>query len=1069
MKAHSILGLALVLALSPLNPTFAQGKPKPASNANIIARSIGLYKAGKFAEAQKPLEARIQQEKVSAERVKLQNALADVHYSWAEHLESQSDWKGAIAHYLLAYATDKTLRQRDAGADLNSIGVVYDTLNIREEALRYYSMALSLARVAKDRTGEARTLSNIGAMYGKASRYKEALRYYNLALPLWHEVKDSMGEAMTLHNMGVAYSGLNRYEEALRYYNLALPLRREARDQLGEAMTLNNMGAVYINGKRHEEALRSYNSALSLAREIKDRTGEANALNNIGAAYNSLSRYQEALRYYNLALPLLREVKDHGNEAMTLGNIGVVYDSLDRHEEALRYYNLALPLAREIKDRREESAMLHNIGAVYNSLGRYQEALRYYNLALPIRREVKDRVGEGMTLGNIGAVYNSLNRPEESLRYYNMALSLAREVKDRTGEANTLNNIGLVYDNLSRSEEALRYYNMALPLSREVKDRTGETITLSNMMWAHKSQGQNQLAILFGKQAVNVLQSVRNDNQGLDKKSQQVYLEGIKAPYETLSALLIESGRLPEAEQVSRMLKQSETFDFVRGVSEQAGTTETLSLSPTERDYIARYDTLGTQVATVGDRIAALEKIPEAARTAQQKADLEQLYSDSEAINGRFEVFRKELVAAFGAVTPDLEKVDVAASDEWQRALETVSEGTGKQTALLTTVVAPDALYVILTTSTTRLRFSTTIKSADLNTLINRFRIALTNPRLDPQRDAQRLWKIVFCNGDLEKALQAANVKVALWSLGGSLRYVPIDALHDGTTYLVGRERLNIVTTTTSKSYFKAPTDGQALGVGTSHAFEVNLKDEGGTVVETLPFSALTQVPTEVRGIIHDEADGGTGPLDGRILLEGDFNASQLQAQLRRGFRTVHIATHFRLMPGDAQKSFLLLGDGNPLPVFDWKVKMPLKNVELLTLSACETGLGADNSPKGATSSSPTGAEVGSLGEVAQLQGAAAVIVSLWSVNDSSTSQLMRDFYTKWRQNPTAGKGEALRQSQRDLLGITAPIPNDDQRGMLLIGVLPGLNVAPPFIPDPNHPFAHPSYWAPFTLIGNWR
>ena len=513
------------------------------------------------------------------------------------------------------------------------------------------------------------------------------------------------------------------------------------------------------------------------------------------------------------------------------------------------------------------------------------------------------------------------------------------------------------------------------------------------------------------------------------------------------------------------MLTQSETFDFVRRDAAQSGVAETLTLTALEQDYLARYDKLGIEAATVGERIAALELLPAASLSATQKTNLDQLYQDREAIEGRFELFRRELVAAFGAVTPDLNSVDVAASAAWQKALERVSEQTGKKTALLTTVIAPETFYVIVTTPTARLRFSHAIKSGDLNALVNRFRQQLTNPELDPQSAAQQLWQIVFCDGQLESALQAANVEVALWSLGGSLRYVPLDALHDGTTYLVARPRLNVVTTTVSKDYFDAPQGGRALGVGTSKAWQVELKDGAGAAIETVPFGALTQVPAEVRGIIGDAQDGGIGPLPGQILLEGDFNETNLQSQLRRGAKTVHVATHFRLQPGDAQKSFLLLGDGSALPVLGWKVKMPLKNVELLTLSACETGLGGD-ALQIAGKTEVTGAEVGSLGEVAQLQGAEAVIVSLWSVADSSTSLLMRDFYARWQAHPEAGKGVALRDAQRALLGVEAAVEIGKTRGATRAAT--GTD-APLFVRDEKQPFTHPFYWAPFTLIGNWR
>ena len=661
--------------------------------------------------------------------------------------------------------------------------------------------------------------------------------------------------------------------------------------------------------------------------------------------------------------------------------------------------------------------------------------------------------------------YGNLNQHGKALKFFIQALPINRLIGDRQSEATTLTNIGGTFSSLGQPATALGFYNQALTIFRAVRDRQAEATTLGNIQLAYQAQKQPKLAILYGKQSVNIRQSIRRDIAGLSKASRDAYLQDNKSTYETLAALLIEQGRLTEAEQVSRMLKQGETFDFVRRDATQSGESEALTLSPLERDYIARYDKLGTEAATVGDRIEAIENVSETARTKEQSALLETLYTQREAIDGRFEVFRKELVAAFGKVTPDLQTVDVAASDAWQKALGKVSEQTGKKTALMTTVVAPDRFYVLVTTPTARLHFSAPIKSGDLNALVNRFRTALTNPKIDPQDEAKALWKIVFCGGELETALEAANVQVALWSLSGSLRYVPLDALHDGSAYLVARPRLNIVMTTTSKDFFEAPVGGKALAVGTSHAFDVEVKDPNGAP-EKMSFAALTQVPGEVRGIIHDDADGGTGPLDGQILLDSDFNALGLQAQLRRGVRTVHVATHFRLRPGDSQQSFLLLGDGNALPVFDWKVKMPLKNVELLTLSACETGLGGD-APQDNVKAEETGAEVGSLGEVAQLQGASAVVVSLWSVDDNSTSLLMRDFYTRWRADPTDGKGEALRQAQRALLGselvTTAPGPvrgprrEDDGKGPQF------------FEPDPKHPFAHPYFWAPFTMIGNWR
>jgi CHAT domain-containing protein len=80
----------------------------------------------------------------------------------------------------------------------------------------------------------------------------------------------------------------------------------------------------------------------------------------------------------------------------------------------------------------------------------------------------------------------------------------------------------------------------------------------------------------------------------------------------------------------------------------------------------------------------------------------------------------------------------------------------------------------------------------------------------------------------------------------------------------------------------------------------------------------------------------------------------------------------------------------------------------------------------------------------------------------------MRDYYARWQQTPRQGKGEALREAQRALLGFKTFVPESEKRrGMTLI-TSDGKS-APPFIKDSQHPYSHPFYWAPFTMVGNWR
>ena len=174
----------------------------------------------------------------------------------------------------------------------------------------------------------------------------------------------------------------------------------------------------------------------------------------------------------------------------------------------------------------------------------------------------------------------------------------------------------------------------------------------------------------------------------------------------------------------------------------------------------------------------------------------------------------------------------------------------------------------------------------------------------------------------------------------------------------------------------------------------------------------------------------------------------------------MHIASHFVFKPGDDSQSYLLLsgkdaaGSGYHLTVADFRdnQKLALDDTDLLTLSACETGMGGN---------AGNGREIDGLGTTAQLKGAKAVISSLWEVNDSSTGELMADFYQRWVGGAgKVAKVEALRQAQLDLLlGTVKQKAGLEGRGFETVA--PTGEVAAGY--------AHPYYWAPFVLMGNWR
>jgi len=189
-------------------------------------------------------------------------------------------------------------------------------------------------------------------------------------------------------------------------------------------------------------------------------------------------------------------------------------------------------------------------------------------------------------------------------------------------------------------------------------------------------------------------------------------------------------------------------------------------------------------------------------------------------------------------------------------------------------------------------------------------------------------------------------------------------------------------------------------------------------------------------------------------------------AELRKRHKVVHIASHFQFAPGNETSSALLLGDGSFLSLAQIK-SLPnvFGGVDLLTLSACNTATGG---------SGANGQEVEGFGVLAQRQGAKAVVASLWPVFDTSAKVLMQDFYRLREAKHDITKAEALRQAQLRLLHGVAAIEEANAKAettdrRIVHEEPPVAGTKPRFTVDPKRPFAHPYYWAPFILIGNWK
>jgi CHAT domain-containing protein/Tfp pilus assembly protein PilF len=916
-----------------------------------------------------------------------------------------------------------------------------------------------------DRLAEAKTaFDEAMKLYnqGTVAAYRNALTKFETSVRLYREGGDKNGAGQALVGMGLMNSLLGENASAIKCYTQALTFFQETSDKIWESRTLNNLGLLHNEMGEAQKALEYHQKALRLRKENKDRAGEATSLNSLGVVYLDLGENQKALETLNSALAIRRETGNKSGEAITLNNIGRVYDELGQERKALDYFTKSATLRSELGDKIGRAITLNNIGLVYSDLGEYQKSLENYEQSLAIINEFGTSGQKATVLNNMGTAYMDLKQPPKSLEYHLKALPLNRESGRKSSEATTLNNIGFAYKELNDIPKSLENLHQALLISRTIGSKGLEAIVLSNLMLTAKVSGKPQTAVFYGKQSVNKYQELRRAIKGMDAETQRAYLKTVEKIYRFLADLLIEQGRFAQAEQVLRMLKEQEYFDFVRRDADEIKTlSQRVALNEKEQLLLKRYSKLADRVTEIGDKFELLNnRKRRLSRSDEQLSDeeqkqYEQLSAQLADANAAFRLFlEKELTAELG--TEKVKKIEL------DRNLQDKLRKWGTGTVAVYTVVTENRYRVILTTPTIQIDGKTEIKADELNKKIFAFREVLQNPELDPRPLGKEIYDILL--KPIEKELKAAGAKTLIWSLDGTLRYIPLAALSpDAKTYLVEKFQNVILTPKTRDDISEYQNEWKALGFGVSEEQTIAYPEDPN---ETVTLSALPGTKTELNAIIRDENNPQEkGILAGKRFLDKKFTLENLTDSLvketpdgRRKYTVVHLASHFRL-GANWSESFLVLGNSKILTLEELSnsPEITFGDVELITLSACNT----------AFSDTSSGREVDSLAEAIQTKSGKAVLASLWEVSDESTSLLMSNFYRFRKENPSQTKAEAMQKAQKMLLasGVT-PTETISKRSAANSA---NPTNAPKFVTEKNRPFAHPYYWSGFVLIGNWR
>ena len=856
---------------------------------------------------------------------------------------------------------------------------------------------------------------------------------------------------------------MRKSAEADPYFEQAAGLFEKAglSGELGRTLVGQIDNLMYLS--RYTEALKlseRARSALEKAHDIQYLSTLEIALGNV---FYRLNRYGESLSHYDRAQKLL-ENTDTTHAHVSLASIGLnrayVLTEMNRFDEAVQSFEITkdhcerhgLTLWAAIADR--------GISQMHFRRGNYSTALRILEQVRRRHEELEDARRVGLCDMDRAEIYLELNLFDDAAKIAARAYETFHRLGNRYEAGKCLTHQGIAHFKTMQDKEAEK----ALLAAREdfVKEGNDVWIAVVDLWRAQLLTRQQQFstaqelaqrsAEVFEKQqaparaanarvlSAQTFLELEERTPALEEAQKALdEIEGYHAPwvsyqcYNTLGRLKELNGAVDEAEQL--YMKAIDQMESLRGNIRLDEMRMSFG-----RDKYQVYENIVNLKLTKGDERAAFQFVERSkSRTLIDllEKNLETVWDtgvDESPRLQRIRTIREELnifysrlneVGAAGRVGTDTVTQEEIARRE-QELVELLREVGSEKSGWATlqsmkipaveevqAMLRPDEVIVEYYTIADRfqafiighdkfevVRDLTT--TAAVRTALKGLTFQLSKFHLQPayvQSHAELLLKATQYHlrelyrqliEPIRERIQAQSVIVIPHHV---LHYIPFHALYDGTNYLV---------------------DSHAFTRGASASV---LKICREKKIQKTEQDLILAVADEMTPHINEEVEALR-----QLLPKGLFFVGReaREDKLRRYGPTagkLHIAAHGIFRADNPMFSSLKLGDSwlNLFDIFNLQL-----GAELTVLSACETGM----------STIWEGDELLGLARGFLYAGTPSLLVSLWTVNDRSTAQLMRRFYAGLQ----AGLSNA-RALQDAIVEVKAEFP-------------------------------HPYYWAPFMLMG---
>ncbi|MES2355551.1 MAG: CHAT domain-containing tetratricopeptide repeat protein [Pseudomonadota bacterium] len=1040
--------------------------PDHPSVAKWLSKLAALYQAkGDYASAE-----RLYQRSLAIREKALGPAHPDVAQSLnnlALLYQAKGDYASAEPLYqrsLAIWETTLGLTHPDVATSLNNLAWLYQVKGDHASAEPLYRRSLAIREkvLGPAHSAVAQSLNNLAWLYQAKGDYARAERLYQRSLAIWEQ---ALGQAhptlaASLNNLAELYRIKGDYVGAESFYRRSLAIREKALGPVHPdvAQSLNNLAWLYQAKGDYANAEPLYQRSLAIWETALGPTHPdvATSLNNLAWLYQVKGDYASAEPLYRRSLAIREKAfgPTHPAVAQSLNNLAWLYQAKGDYASAERLYQRSLAIWEEALGpaHPDVAQLLNNLALLYQAKGDYTSAEPLYRRSLAIREKALGPAHPDVaqSLHNLAWLYQGKGDYASAEPLYRRSLANVEQALGpmHSDVAYALNNLAGLYRAQGDHAIAEPLYQRSLVIWEQALGPTHPqvAVALNNLAVASWAKQDIQKALAFLTRATEIEEHNLILNLATGSEAQkQAYVATLTGRMDTVISLSLHSAVTdPAATRLATITALRRKGRVLDAVTESMMTLHR-HLAPEDQAVLDQLIGVRTQLASLvfagSDKMGA----------EQYRLRIDSLTETQDVLEAKLSA--NSAVFSNQAQSVTIEQVQHslpgnAVLVEWIRYRPFDPQKF--------TYDSPRyAAYVLQATGDPA--WVDLGPAASIDKMVTDFLITLKVINGDSAENLQdRLPATEKFARQLDEQLMRplrqyiGNASLVLLSPDSTLNLVPFGALRDENDhYLLERYTFSYVTSGRDLLRLQTRQPSQQKGLlvaapdfdGTKHPITTLTANANNR--RSMDYSLTSWEP--LPGTLEEARAIGQIFPDMEIITGA--NATESALKQVHGPRILHTATHGFFLPdlpanekasniSIAENSLLrsglvLTGANKPSSDNDDGILTALEaagldlwGTQLVVLSACETALGKVLNGEG----------IYGLRRAFVIAGAESQLMSLWSVSDEATRDLMVEYYQRLKQGE--GRASALRQAQLKLL-------HDKQSG-------------------------HPFFWAGFISAGAW-